>query len=30
MNLLIIWDVIENKLPPLKDDVIQILKELDK
>ncbi|WP_263315241.1 MULTISPECIES: HepT-like ribonuclease domain-containing protein [Methanothermococcus] len=30
INLLIIWDVIENKLPPLKDDVIQILKELDK
>ncbi|WP_292460992.1 DUF86 domain-containing protein [Methanothermococcus sp.] len=28
INLLIIWDVIENKLPYLKEDIIQILNEL--
>jgi uncharacterized protein with HEPN domain len=30
INLLIVWDVVENKLSHLKNDIKQMLKELDK
>jgi len=30
INLLITWDVVENKLPHLKNDIKQILRDFDK